>query len=237
MTHFLITICFVFLGCSSSKSNISILGQAEIKAIPDIALFIVSTTNTDTILNNAVSKIARDIDRVISLCKLLGIDSTDIQTSRYAVEKAYDYQNNSRIYLGLRASNQINIIVRDLKKLNLFIDSLVSIRDIEFNGPSFFHSKADSLRNYCSILAVKNAHDIASDICTSINRRLGQATYVSNIPPNPTVSQRSSRVGIGMMGLSSGGAGLSGEDVISVPELQKGSIIFRNRVYVNFDYH
>lgn len=77
----------------------------------------------------------------------------DIKTSNISANKEYNYINNRNVFVGYKAEQSIDFVLRDI---NRFTDLTAKLLATKINGISqveFGHSKADSLLREADLLA------------------------------------------------------------------------------------
>ncbi len=85
---------FTVLGHNLPAGNtITINGTGEVLAVPDIATFSFSVTESAKLLPDAQDAASKKMNSVISALKALGIAEKDIQTTNYSSYPKYEYQN------------------------------------------------------------------------------------------------------------------------------------------------
>ncbi len=124
----------------SSQGPIVELSVTEtVKAKPDIADVGAGVTSDAPTAVAAMAANAKAMDAVISRIKALGIDARDIQTTGINLGAQYDYDqaNQRQVFRGYRASNRVNVTMRDVKRAGPVLDSLVAAGATDLSGPSF----------------------------------------------------------------------------------------------------
>lgn len=108
-----------------------------VTAIPDIATFSTGVQTLAPTANEAIRQNNAQMAAVIEKLKKLGIAGKDIQTTQINLSQSFDYNDGQQKFKGYQAANMVNVKLRDLKKLGIFLDALASDGATSFNGPVF----------------------------------------------------------------------------------------------------
>ena len=143
------------------EKTISVTGNGEIMAMPDIAMITsgVQTQNRDVRVAQAEN--ARIMDGLISALVAAGISHEDIQTSGYSIYPVY---NDDNLPFGQKityyqVTNTVQITVRDISRAGEVIDITVANGANQVNSISFRVSpeKEQALRAEVLTMAVTQA--------------------------------------------------------------------------------
>lgn len=125
-----------------------------VKADPDIVNMSAGVTTEAPTAVEAMQQNAKAMTAVIKKIKALGIADRDIQTSGINLGARYDYdqQNSKQVFRGYQASNRVNIVLHDTKKVGETLDALVASGATDLNGPNWSlendqPAKAEARRN------------------------------------------------------------------------------------------
>jgi hypothetical protein len=136
---------------------------------------------------------------VVAGLKESGIDAKDIQTSNFNVNPRYTSPKDGAppVIDGYAVSNQVEVLVRDLKSLGGLLDKLVGLGANQINGLSFVVSKAETLKDEARKEAVANARRRAELLATAAGAEVGEvvsiAEEVSYSGPRPMMAARAAK--------------------------------------------
>ena len=120
------------------------------------------------------------MQKVIAGLKESGIDAKDIQTRNFNVEPRYTNPRDGTPTIdGYRVSNQVTLVVRDLKALGGLLDKLVSLGANQVNGLAFEVSKAETLKDEARKEAVANARRRAELLAAAAGADLGEVVTIT----------------------------------------------------------
>ncbi|MEZ5900828.1 MAG: SIMPL domain-containing protein [Hyphomicrobiaceae bacterium] len=143
----------------SMDRTVTVSASAIVSATPDQATIQTGVTSEGPTAREALSKNSADMAKVVAELKKAGIEPKDIQTTQFNVEPVYIYPKDSQSpkITGYRAHNMVAVMVRDLDKLGVVLDQLVSAGANQMNGISFDVSQAETLKDAARKQAIANA--------------------------------------------------------------------------------
>ena len=110
-----------------------------VRGKPDMADVGAGVTTDAPTAVEAMRLNAQAMDSVIARIKALGIDADDIQTTGINLGAQYDYDQprQRQEFRGYRASNRVNVTLRDVKRVGPVLDALVAAGATDLSGPNF----------------------------------------------------------------------------------------------------
>lgn len=143
-TALLSTLIILFcLDSSFAEQNdtrtITVVGNGEVRAAPDIAYINISIITTSPKADEAINENADKTTRVLNKIKsMIGKDDT-VKTSNYSLSPVYQYDKATRKsnLTGYTATNELIVETRNLDKLGNLIDETTGIGANRINGPRF----------------------------------------------------------------------------------------------------
>jgi uncharacterized protein YggE len=112
--------------------------HAEVKQTPDIAIFSVGSVSQAATAKEAVSDNAKRMKAVFDGLAKAGVQAKDMQTGRLTLQPEYQYEpKKAPKLIGYRASNSVEIRLRDLDKAGSLLDTLTGLGANEISGPFF----------------------------------------------------------------------------------------------------
>jgi uncharacterized protein YggE len=183
---------FAFPGFAHEQSGppaISVVGEAEVSASPDLARLRVSVRSEDKQARAAAERNARISDAVITAVQKLLADRGTVATESYSVTQTFRRSEGQQIPVGYRAMNTVTVETGDIDEIAGVIDAALeagadAIGSLEFvlSDETAFRAKALRL---ASKRARKKANAIAEAMGLEIVRTLdveeqgGQVRYAS----------------------------------------------------------
>lgn len=109
-----------------------------VRAAPDAAQVTAGVQIRAKTASEATRLNAAQMEKVIARLRQAGIRSEDIQTSNFSLNPQYQYRNDQTpLFLGYDATNQVSVILRDMGKIGSTLDALIEAGANNVSGPSF----------------------------------------------------------------------------------------------------
>ncbi len=157
--------------------QISVSGEGKIKVAPDQAVITLGVENTGKDATEVKKKNDDTVDAIIKTIKKNGIAANDYQTQNVSLRKNYDYNQKKYNYV---ASQTITIHLKDLKKYDALMMSLVDAGVNTIQGVEFKSSKIEQYQSEARIKAMLDAKKKAEDYVSVLNQKVGKALQISD---------------------------------------------------------
>lgn len=159
-----------YIGGENSQGYITVSGEGEVVAVPDLATFSFTANEVAKTVNEARDAATTYINRGLAVVKKAGVSESDIKTTAYSIAPKYEYSytqagGQKQTFVGYEVSQTVEVKVRDLNKVGqLFAD--VSAAGIKNLGNIGFSVESQQLlkekaRNEAIMKARKQADDLA----------------------------------------------------------------------------
>lgn len=178
----------------TTERSITVSAQGSVTAEPDIAYLSAGVVTEAENAREALSKNAGVMAKLIEGLKALGVASGDMQTSALNVEPRYVLakDNRTQTLSGTRVTNQLHIVIRDLKRLGEVVDQAVTLGTTQLGRVTFEVSNADALKDEARKVAMANAKRRAELFASAAGVQLGPVLRIFEEP----IEQRNTPVGI-----------------------------------------
>ena len=134
--------------------NLSATGETRVA--PNMASISLGVMTEGKNAAEALAANATRMTAVMATLKKAAIAEKDIQTSNLSVNPQYRYvENQAPLLIGYQVSNQVTVVVRDLKKLGAAVDATVNAGANQVNGISFGLSDPSAAENAAREAAVR----------------------------------------------------------------------------------
>ncbi len=178
------------------SNTISVTGDGKINAKPDMAQVTVGFQETASTSREALDRVSQKINQVTKILKDNGISDKDITTSNLNVYTEYDYSNTSRRIIGQRASETLEVKIKNLDdkatKASKIIDEVSAINNIQINGIYFDIEDKTKLFSQARELAFNKAKQKADELAKLSGVKLAKPVSISDntydVSPRPYVS-------------------------------------------------
>jgi uncharacterized protein YggE len=177
--------------------TVSAVGYAY--AEPDQARLSSGVTAEAETAEAALAANTEKMKAVVAGLKAAGIDAKDIQTSNFNVNPRYTQPKDGAppVIDGYSVSNQVDVLVRDLKSLGALLDKLVGLGANQINGLNFIVSKAETLKDDARKEAVANARRRAELLAIAAGAEVGEVVSIAEETsfsgPRPMMSARAAK--------------------------------------------
>lgn len=179
--------------------TITVTGQADVKARPDMAMISAGVTSEGATAAEALSKNSEAMAAVIKALRDGGVAEEDIQTSNFSVSPTYTpYDPNNpaapQKIVGYQVQNSVNVAVRDLNKLGALLDVVVTSGANSIGGIGFSIAEPKPLLDRAREDAVKDARSRADLYAAAAGVGVGKVLTISETgftPPQPVFYAKS----------------------------------------------
>lgn len=190
-----------YVGANQNTTNtVSVDGSGDAYAVPDIATFTFSVTDTEKTVADAQTKATAKVNAALKVVRDGGVADKDIQTQYYSINPHYEYQNSacsvgvynatvgaagssssvSPIYCppgksvltGYDVSQSVTVKLRDLSKAGTLLTALGSAGVDNLNGPSFDVDNPDAVQADARSKAIADAQKKAQELAKELGVRL-----------------------------------------------------------------
>ena len=160
--------------------SVTVQASASVNAAPDIARIRAGVRSEAGTAADALSANSKTMTNVIDGLKAMGIEAKDIQTSNFNVSPQYAHHRDGRApeITGYQATNEVSVLVRDLKSFGGVLDKLVGLGANQVHGLSFEVSKAEELADEARREAVANARRRAELFAKAANAEVGEVLEI-----------------------------------------------------------
>lgn len=171
-------------------TTMNISAQVDVKTTPDQAQISAGVMNIGKTAQQALQENAGKMTTVFAALKAAGIPEKDIQTTGVNISAQYVYEENkSPRITGYQATNNVNVVLKDLKNIGKVLDTLVAQGANQLNGPTFSVEDPDKIldeaRKEAVAKAQKRAELYASAAGIKVKRILTISESTSNNQPMP----------------------------------------------------
>ena len=184
MKRMLATACAVMLSVSSHgladhERVIAVTGSGEISVEPDIAEIQLGIFEFDKDLLAAKREADNRISTIVTLATKLGVAPRDITTTQLSVRPMYDKDGKTIEFLGYEITRSLSVTLRQISKLNELLEQSITAGANRIESIDLRTSKEKDLKDQVRMLAITNAKEVAGQIATGFDAKLGKVMSVS----------------------------------------------------------
>ncbi|MGY4516593.1 uncharacterized protein YggE [Lysobacter sp. HA18] len=158
---------------ASDSTLLSVAAQAEARRAPDIATVSAGVVTQAVDANTALRENADRMAKVVAAIRAAGVADRDVQTAGVNLNPQYRYaENQPPAITGYQATNNVNVVVRDIAKLGKILDALVATGANQINGPTFDIDQKDPVYDEARRDALSKAQQRAEMYAKTLGMRV-----------------------------------------------------------------
>ena len=180
-----------YIGSGIAATNtITVSGSGDAYAIPDVATFSFSVSQTSKTVSDAQAKATDQINAALKAVRDGGVADKDIQTTAYSINPHYDYQNSicpatagvggapsycppgKSVLTGYDVSQTVTVKVRNLDKAGALFASIGALEVDNLNGINFSVDNPDTVQAEARSKAIDDARSKAEELAKQLGVRL-----------------------------------------------------------------
>jgi uncharacterized protein YggE len=182
-------------------TRLDVSASGEVTRVPDLAIISAGVQTLEPTATGAIEQNAKRMERVRAALKRAGIADRDIQTSSINLNPEYRYvENQPPVLTGYRASNNVNVKFRDLKRTGAILDALVAEGANQISGPNLTIDKPEAAYDEARVKAIAAGQARAELYARALGKRVVRILSVSESggyvpPPMPYARDMAMSVG------------------------------------------
>lgn len=196
------------LGSDTPAVNtITVSGKGEVVAVPDIATFSFSVTESAKTVAEA-QKLATDkANKAVDAVKSKGVAEKDIKTTGFNIYPKYEYENKAcyqgycpsgrQVLVGYEVSISYSVKVRDIAKAGEVLASIGSLNVTNVSGLDFTIDDEDALTAKARGLAIDDARAKAKELARDLGVHIVRVVNFSENGNYPIYYARAEKAGMG----------------------------------------
>ena len=161
--------------------TVSVTASAHISAAPDLAAISTGVQTEAGTAREAMTLNSTAMAKLVDGLKAAGIATKDIQTTSVSVNPRYTNPRDGKspVINGYSATNQVRIVVRDLKRVGEILDAALTLGATQMGGISFDVTNAETLKDEARRDAMINARRRADLFATAAGATVGQVLSIT----------------------------------------------------------
>lgn len=178
------------------KAMLTVSGQGEIFAQPDVAYVTLGVSEQDASAAMATERMSQAATRILERLQAAGLDMADIQTGQLSLDRIYDSSsyNGTPTVTGFEATTMLTVRVRDLGALGEVLDAVVKDGANRLGGVRFDVLDPEPLLNAARRAAVADARAKATLFADAAGVSLGDLIRLeeqgAGLRPQPMMEMR-----------------------------------------------
>ena len=187
-----LAVCLTIMASPSiaeQSRQISVTGNGQIMAAPDMAQINVGVSKTADTAAGALAEMSTALEQVLQRLSANGVAKANIQTSNLRLDQQYDHSGSGGPKLvGYTASSDLTVVIKDLNSLGAILDAVVSNGANQMHGLVFgLSDDAEEVAN-ARRAAVADARLRAQTYAEAADVQLGDILMISDayVPSRPS---------------------------------------------------
>lgn len=184
-----------FAADSTVPRLVSVTGEGEVKAQPDMAYVTLGVEARKPTLAAARAEVTAAVDRLLALTRDLRIDPKFVDSTQLQVRPEYTWneKESKQVLQGYFVSRQLEIELRDLERLGPLLERAVTAGANQVGGARLDSSRRKELEREALALAVDDARADADTLARAAGVKLGPVqtlSVASAMPFQPKFMER-----------------------------------------------
>ena len=182
-------------GNAQEPRSLTVVGRAEMRVAPDVAVAVFSVTTRDRTADAASAENARRSQAVLAAVRKQLGKGDRAETLSYRVQPVYEYpKGGPRRQVGFEVRNSIRVRTRELDKMGTIIDRATGAADVGVDSLSFELAEPNRAQAEALERAGQAAQERAAKAAAGLGVRLGRVRSVREAgaaappPPRPMMA-------------------------------------------------
>lgn len=199
-----------------AQNTISVSGEGEVSAVPDIAKFSFTVKEEAKTVAVAQQQVTEKMNAAIDFLKKAGIEDKNIKTEGYNIYPRYEWRNREivclglncpppgreRILVGYEVSQNISVKLEDIDKAGEILAGIGSLEVTNVSGLNFEIDDEDALKRQARKQAIEEAKnkakELAKDLGVSLVRIVNYSSSEGNLYPRYAMMEMTKALGADM---------------------------------------
>lgn len=227
---------FNYIGAGVEPTNvISVSGDGEVFAIPDIANISFSSRVTAKSIADAQRQVTEVMNSAIDFAKKSGVEDKDIKTTNYSANPHYEYRTDScpagnvycpgkQILTGYDVAQTISVKVRKTDSTGDVLAGLGKLKVTDIFGPDFTIDDDTAVKAEARKKAIDDAKTKASVLAKDLGVDLVRIVSFSESGNSPIYYAKTMSMGLG-----------GADESAPVPNIPKGENKITSSVMITYE--
>ena len=190
-----------------AMSSITVSGNGEAVAVPDIATFSVTIEHESLLVSKAQESTTELTKEALDFLKKNGVAEKDIKTTAYNIYPKYDYQtiqcfaypcpSGRQTLLGYVVSQSIDVKVREIEDAGKLVAGMGELWVTQVSGLSFTVEEEDAVLKEARDKAITDAQIRAKELARSLGVKLVRIVGFSEGGNYPIYYAKNAAFGMG----------------------------------------
>lgn len=191
-SRYVFTLLLMLVFCFSVAQNISaqnisdmptitLSGLAEVRAVPNEAIFTLEVTKLNKDLQLAQKQNDDTVAQIIKLCKDFGIPAQNVKTDFYEYEEKYTWvgkDERQRLFLGYEVNKSVIIRLSDMSKFEELFRELIKTGVSKIEDVDLQTTDIRKYKDQARAMAIRAAKEKATAMASEIGQNVGKAVMI-----------------------------------------------------------
>jgi uncharacterized protein len=165
--------------------TITVTGSAEVKVVPDEAVFQLEVETRDKDLQRAKLLNDEKTKKLLDLVKPIIADQRMIQSGYVSISPQYEFtKDDRRVFMGYEISRDVSLVLRDLKQFDDLLGEIVKAGITKVEDVQLRTTQLRQHKDKARAMAVKAAQEKAKAMSAEIGQSIGKAVSISELSDN-----------------------------------------------------
>lgn len=156
-------------------------GEGKVSAMPDSARIQFAFDHTAARPLVAKQQVDVAVNAFLNGLDQFAVDEADVRASELSASEDIEYDKGRKVSNGFNASREVTVLLKDLSKLNDFLDYGLGAGANGVSDVTFIASNEKQLREQAKRMAVADARARADGLATAFGSRLGPVYSVNSL--------------------------------------------------------
>lgn len=169
-----------------TRNTITVSGEAEVYAKPDLALTTFSVITEAKTVSEAMTENTGKMNAVIDSVKKQGVEDKDLKTTNFNINPRYEWRKETEIYpqgerilVGYEVRQSLQVKIRDMEKIGKIIEDATDAGANQVGNLQFTVDEQDEIRKQARVDAIKKAKAKAEELASQLGVNLVRITNFS----------------------------------------------------------
>ncbi len=164
--------------------HLLVKGEATRDVVPDRFTVSITVSALDMQPEIARERVQTNLGALLTALKSGGAIAESIDASTFSVAPEHGYEDETRVYKGIRATRQLRVTFADAEATRAFLRTLPAGETVQLGGIQPTFSGEAALRGELKAEAMRQTRETAALLAGSYGARLGTLYSVSDVAPN-----------------------------------------------------
>jgi uncharacterized protein YggE len=193
---------YKYIGSGTTATNtVSVSGEGEAFAVPDIASVSFTVSNDAKTMDLAQKPTNDTVSKAIAYLKAQGIDEKDIKTEDYSANPKYENRpvsmiacapgsycppyTSNQVAVGYTVSETISVKIRKADNAGAIVSGLGALGVTNISGPNYTVDNEDTIKSEARTKAIDNAKAKAEELAKELGVHIVRIVNFSENGSNP----------------------------------------------------